>query len=268
MQAAEQFKYQLVESQVRQTGYPPAFADSLIHTFIAGSADMPEVISRTTTTSERLVFKVNWELFNGGYAIVRYDTDPVRPGYVSIQASALSNDFISSFYKVRDFISTILPDSGACPVFFEQHLREGKYSADRWTVYDQPNGKAYSYDPNKPLFSIKPCTQNFMTFLPYLRTKSYGSGDTVSITALVDETVHTVLFRCTAHEQVVANGIKYSCLRVEPVLFGKGRIFSRQDQVQLWFTDDKDRLPVLFKTKLKFGTLIGELIEYESHWNR
>jgi hypothetical protein len=62
----------------------------------------------------------------------------------------------------------------------------------------------------------------------------------------------------TVHEkretvQTVAG--TFTCLKIEPKFIGDSRVFSKNDKIEIWVTDDENKIPVMFKSKAKIGSL-------------
>jgi hypothetical protein len=55
---------------------------------------------------------------------------------------------------------------------------------------------------------------------------------------------------------------KFNCLLLKPVLVGKGRVFSRKDEVKLWVTDDAGKMPVKVESKIAWGSIFAKLVWY------
>jgi hypothetical protein len=183
-------------------------------------------------------------------------------GMTVISARAATNGFFSSFYKVRDRISTTVDNQGCYPFFFEQHIREGGYKADRWEFFDQANNRIFSFKKNVDSTAIRPFTQNFLSLLYFLRTRKLTPGDSVSIDCFVDTKCYNVVIRCTERKTISADAGNFTCLLLRPVLVGKGRVFSKKDEIKIWVTDDAYKMPVKMESKITWGSLFAKLIWY------
>ena len=208
---------------------------------------------------EELVYEATWGPFQAGIGTVT-----IRPDYTSslivVDAMAMTNDFVSAFYKVRDGVRSYITATGIYPLFMEQHLREGKYSADRWQLFDHVRAIAHTYDNKHPQTVIVPGAQDYISIIPYLRQITIMPGDTFSIPLYSHPEMQWVLFRCRERTTVTIGSQKYNCIVVAPLLFGKGRIFSKRDELLLYLTDDNLHMPVLVKTKVRIGTLELKLL--------
>jgi hypothetical protein len=55
---------------------------------------------------------------------------------------------------------------------------------------------------------------------------------------------------------------KYRCMKFQPVV-QEGRIFKGNDDLNVWITDDGNRIPVLAQAKVLVGSIKMELSAYE-----
>ena len=62
-------------------------------------------------------------------------------------------------------------------------------------------------------------------------------------------------------EQVELRNGDYDCLRFAPVV-QEGRIFKDEDDLSVWITNDKNKIPVLAKASVIVGSIKMELESY------
>jgi hypothetical protein len=205
---------------------------------------------------------VSWEFISAGEAqlVLTLDT-----GSNSLRcvAKGMSGGFVSTFFKMRDcFISTV-DAVGFYPVFFGQHIREGKYRADRWYLFDQRSHVVYSNEKVKKTACV-PFTQDFLSILYFVRSRPLGVGDTFTIPLYAHPELHPVFFTVTERKKIQCPNNSFMCLCLNPKLTGKGRVFTKKDEIKLWVTDDQFHIPVLATSKLKFGALVLTLKDYQA----
>ena len=246
--------------------YPPSYSNIFIDSIIAVKNASVAKKRRTLDAhpfmrEEKLVYKVGWGPLKAGFAILTSASDTVK-GVTLISARAATNSFFSSFYKVRDRIATTMDNQGIYPFFFEQHIREGGYKADRWEFFDQARNLVFSHKKNVDSTSIRPFTQNFLSLIYFLRTRKVSPGDSVSIDCFVDTKCYSVVIYCIKKDTVTVDAGEFNCLLLRPVLVGKGRVFSKKDEIKIWVTDDAYKMPVKMESKITWGSLFAKLTWY------
>ncbi|HEX7509859.1 MAG TPA: DUF3108 domain-containing protein [Chitinivibrionales bacterium] len=210
---------------------------------------------------EKLVYDIGWGPLHAGFAILSAQPDTAN-ATIAIVGKGATNPFFSSLYKVRDCYRTIIDAQGMYPLFFDQHIREGKFSNETWDLYDQESHRVYTHRKKPPFYANKPFGQSLLSCVYYLRTLNFTVGDTFTIDCFVDTMCHAVAMKCMERKTIRVEAGEFDCVLVKPYLVGKGRIFSKKDDIRVWFTDDAYKMPVLIESKITWGTLYARLMWY------
>ncbi len=89
-------------------------------------------------------------------------------------------------------------------------------------------------------------------------------GQKVSYRMLVDRKVDDLYFRYLGIENVkTRNGKEYRCHKVSVYLL-QGDFFPEGEYMKIWFTDDRNHLPVQVETKILIGSVKALLLETKS----
>jgi uncharacterized protein DUF3108 len=168
------------------------------------------------------------------------------------ELSALSNDFLSKFFLVRDDMVSWVDPKTFRSLRFEKHTVEGKRVRDELTEFDYERGAAKVDGVSRPLLEA---TLDSLSSVYYLRTLDLDGDRPIELAVFSGEP-HTLKIEIQGRERIVTPAGTFDTLRVEPRsdranLLGKNLV--------LWLTDDERKMPVQIKSKLKVGTLIGKL---------
>ena len=233
---------------------------------------MPDVSLRVVTDEtfcvpETLVYKVGWGPFNAGYVVITTLYDSTR-GTVTVGAKALSNNFVSAFYRMRDYVISTLDARGLYPLFFEQHLREGRrYRANEYLLFDHAAGRVYVQSRKKfETREAPPFTHDYLSVLYAIRShRVLAPGDTFSEPLFVHSKVYSMFFSVKASRPREVDAGTFPCFLLVPRLVGEGRAFNKKDKLEIWFSDDRRRLPVAVRSKIRFGSIHARLIWYNTN---
>jgi Protein of unknown function (DUF3108) len=162
------------------------------------------------------------------------------------ELSAVSNDFLSSLFLVRDYLVSWVDPKTFRSLRFEKHTVEGKRVRDEATDFDYEKGVARHDGHTVPLHDA---TLDTLSSVYYLRTLPLGGDRPAELAVFSDET-HTLLVEVQAHERIVTPAGTFQTIRVEPKSTGAGLIGKGKNLV-LWLTDDDRRIPVQIRSKLK-----------------
>ncbi len=141
---------------------------------------------------------------------------------------------------------------------------QGKRKRTSEAVFDQSAGKVVfteldPNDPNRPprviTSQISGTVQDIASAFYYLRTQKLEPGKTLEL--LISDTGQTfhIPVRIIKREQLKTVLGKVNTLRVEPELFGEGRLIRGKGSITIWFTDDARHIPVRAKINNNLGRL-------------
>jgi hypothetical protein len=252
-----------IDRDIPDSLFPPEFQDSLRNAWAIEPAPALRRLDSLPpfARGERIVYEVSWEFIAAGRATLTLAPQS-NTGHLRCMAKAASNAFISTFFRLRDGMVSTMDAAGLYPVFSAQHLREGKYRADRWYLFDQRAHVVYSNEKVQKA-PCAPFTQDFLSVLYYVRSRTLAVGDTFTIPLYAHPQTHQVFFKVTERKQIRCPANSFMCLCLVPQLTGKGRVFRARDEIKLWLSDDSLHIPVLATSKLKFGSLIMTMTEYQ-----
>lgn len=222
------------------------------------------VTDRVFCVPETLVYKVGWGPFNAGYVVMStlYDS---TAGTIQIGAKALSNNFISAFYRMRDYVISTIDARGLYPLFFEAHLREGRrYKANEYVLFDHIGQKVHKQSRKKfKTYESPPFIYDYLSVLHIIRaTRKLKPGDGFSEKLFVHNKVHSIEFSVKKSKPKEVDAGSFPCIVLKPKLVGEGRAFNKKDKLEIWLSDDDRRIPVMIKSKIKFGSIRARLIWY------
>jgi hypothetical protein len=175
------------------------------------------------------------------------------------ELSAVSNDFLSKFFLVRDDMVSWVDPRNFHSLRFEKHTVEGKRARDELTEFDYERGVA-RHDADT--VRLNDAWLDTLSSVYYLRTLPLDGEKPVSLAVFSGET-HTLSVEIQARERIATPAGTFSTIRVEPKSTGAGLIGKGKNLV-LWLTDDDRRIPVQIRSKLKVGTLQGKLRSIET----
>ena len=176
-----------------------------------------------------------------------------KPAY-KFELSAISNDFLSKIFLVRDYLASWIDPTTFRSLRFEKHTVEGKRVRDDLIEFDYERKLAYRN--GKPI-GIEESTLDSLSSLYYIRLLDLEKQEPIELT-VVSRRLFPLSVIVQGRETIKTPAGTFRTIRVEPKspsegLLGKGK------SLILWLTDDEKKIPVQLKSKLKVGTLVGKL---------
>ena len=174
------------------------------------------------------------------------------------EMSALSNNFLSKFFLVRDTIVSWIDPRSFRSLRFEKHTVEGKRARDELTEFDYEKGLARHEGASVPL---EDATLDSLSSVYYLRTLRLDAEKPIEFQVFSGQP-HMLRVEIQGRETLAVPAGTFQTVRVEPKstaggLMGKNLV--------LWLTDDARRIPVQIRSRLKVGTLVGKLKAIEKN---
>ena len=80
--------------------------------------------------------------------------------------------------------------------------------------------------------------------------------------ALLALPISTAISRAGKDEVKIRSGT-YRCLKFVPVV-QEGRIFKAEEDMIVWISDDKNRIPILAQAKVLVGSIKMQLVKYDN----
>jgi hypothetical protein len=190
-----------------------------------------------------------------------------RPAW-KLELSAVSNDFLSKLFLVRDYMVSWVDPRTFRSLRFEKHTVEGKRVRDELTEFDYEKGVALVDEKGKNV-RLEGATLDTLSSVYYLRTLPLDPGGEkppVEMQVFSDEP-RSLKVEVQGRERIATPAGTFSTIRVEPKSTGSSLIGKGKNLV-LWLTDDERKVPVQIKSKLKVGTLVGKLKSIEGDASR
>jgi hypothetical protein len=171
------------------------------------------------------------------------------------------------FFKVRDRFETYIDEEGLFPWYFVRRTREGGYKKDDEVTFQQDGNLAMSRNAVK---KVPDNIQDIVSIFYYARTLDINGvkpGESFPLSFFLDDSVYVSKIIFLGREKVTTPAGSFNCLKFKPMV-ATGDVFKEPYPMQLWVTDDKNRLPVLIQSAVIVGQVKMELIGFEGVKNR
>lgn len=177
------------------------------------------------------------------------------------------------FFKVREDFDSWFACDGLKPLKFTRDTHEGHYIAKNTYIYDwnavEPHIDADVYSSSSgqrnlelPLTS---CTYDLPSLFFLARNMDIDNivpGKKYPMTFAIDDDVYNVYFILYGRETVKVKGLG----TVKTIKFAArllaGEVFTGEEDMMIWVTDDDNRIPVCFEAPILVGTASGRLKSY------
>lgn len=194
-----------------------------------------------------------------------------KPVY-QIEASGRSLKAFDWFFKLRDTLTTYVDTTNLKPFYFDRKTNEGDYTARHQYWFDYDKNKVYSKIRKRQraeqmdTLDNKTVSSDLLSVAYYTRNLDFSKfkkKEKIPLRILIDNEIHNLYIRYRGVEKVkLKSGDVYECLKFSPMLV-KGNLFKGGEDMTIWVTNDKNRIPIMIEAKILVGSVKALLDSYE-----
>jgi hypothetical protein len=178
-------------------------------------------------------------------------------------------------YKVRDRFQSLVDMKTFSPMWAERNTLEGGFKTYENYVFTA-SGKILSTVENtkKPLkrdtLHASSCIFDVLSLVYFSRTIDFDQCKTdekITLKSVFDNQIYSLYLRFKGRETIKAkDGKKYRCVKFA-VLLIEGTMFKGGEDMNIWITDDENRIPVMVEAKILVGSVKAYLNTVEGASN-
>ncbi|WP_163628731.1 DUF3108 domain-containing protein [Paludibacter sp. 221] len=215
---------------------------------------------------ETLKYKIRYGFINAGYANFEtkkgeIDSTPVFHSIVT----AKTTGFIDQLYKLHDIYESYHDIDSGLPYLSVMNLSEGKYRYYNETRFFQ-NELYASSNKTDTLINLEKETFDIVSVVYYFRRMNWDNlspDEVIELPVLYRNTHFPMYVVYKGKEDITINKNTYRCHKFSPIMDTES-IFQKKEDMIIWFSDDKNKIPVGIKFNLLVGAYRVELEEYEN----
>ncbi len=234
-----------------------------------------KVVNSAFQSNELLYYKVfyNWGVIwvEAGEAAFtcKLTNYKEKPAYY-FTGTGRTFDKYSWIYKVRDKYESYADTANLKPYRFIRDVKEGGSETYEDCLFSFKKGMAYSVLKTKKSIKIdsaklSSCSIDVMTAIYYARCLDYSTckpNDTIPFDLFLENKNYPIYIRYLGKEVKEISGLgKFNCIKFKPLLI-EGTIFKGGEDMTVWVTDDKNKIPVYVETPILVGKIKVRLAGY------
>ncbi len=167
-------------------------------------------------------------------------------------------------FKVRDKFESLVDTISFKPLKYLRDTREGGNTTYNLNYFNHNKNLAYTFFKNsktslvKDTVHINDCTYDVMSMIYYARTIDYNNckpNELIPISIFLDaKTYNKQYIRYLGKATLKTSLGTFNCIKFSPKLIA-GTIFKEGDEMIVWVTDDKNKIPLLVETPIIVGSI-------------
>ena len=233
----------------------PAHQEILLENIVAPSSLLQN--------NEQLVYAVNWSGVPSGQIILKINgIEKINnQDCYHLSAQAIPNSFFAFFYNVKYTVKSYFDLNHRAQSFVK--TRELNSLLTQETIlFDYARGKLrWSYSRPKEIkeLELKENVYDLLSFLYYLRLQNLTPGQSYKINIIYNGAYFPVNVDVSKIYAIQIGAKKINAVLVTPISELNKNI-TGFNQIQVYFSLDKCRVPILFRMRTKIGYLNGVLL--------
>jgi len=219
---------------------------------------LPSAVNKAFKQGEVLTYRMHYGMLNAGVAVLEVKPDLIEVSGRKVYHIVGSGYTIGStdwFYKVRDRYETYMDKDAMLPWMFVRRVDEGGYKFSQDYAFNHYTKKVDIGNNEK--FDIPAGVQDMVSAFYSARNMDLSNakaGDLFSITCFVDKEIWPLKIKFIGKETIDTDIGKFRCLKFRPIV-QKGRVFKKEEDLNVWISDDDNHLPMRVKADVLIGSI-------------
>ncbi|HYG51935.1 MAG TPA: DUF3108 domain-containing protein [Flavobacteriales bacterium] len=215
---------------------------------------------------EELRYRVHYGFVDAGEAVLKVkscDKKVQGRNLIHVEGTGKSLGAFDWFFKVRDRYESYMDEQAIMPWLFVRRVNEGGYEIKQDYTFIQNKNKVDL--GNGKTMDAPAAVQDMLSSFYYARTINFENakvGYVFTVSTICDGELFPLKIKYMGKETISLRQGKYRCMRFVPVV-ATGRIFKNNEDLSVWITDDKNKIPILAKAKIWVGSIKAEVVEYK-----
>lgn len=222
------------------------------------SDQLPSLSNTAFKEGEVLTYRMHYGIINAGVAVLEVKPDILdingRKVY-HIVGTGYTTGSTDWFFKVRDRYETYMDKNALLPWLFVRRVDEGGYKFSQDYAFNHYTKKVDVGNNEK--FDIPTGVQDMVSAFYSARALDLSNakeGDIFSMNCFLDKEIWPLRIRFINKEIIETDIGKFRCLKFRPIV-QKGRIFKKEEDLNVWISDDKNHIVMRAKANVLVGSI-------------
>lgn len=227
------------------------------------TVELPNAKNEAFKEGEILTYRLHYGIIDAGVAVLEVKPEVMdvagRKVY-HIVGNGYSKGSFDWFFKVRDRYETYLDKDALLPWMFVRRVNEGGYIINEDYKFNHYTNKVDVGREDK--VDVPKGTHDMISAFYAARNLDLTNakeGDVFTINSIVDKELFPLKIRYVGKEKISCEIGTFNCVKFRPIV-QKGRVFKKEEDLNVWITDDKNRVPLRAQAKLMVGSVKLDIV--------
>lgn len=221
---------------------------------------------RAFDVGEYFKLRIHYGVINAGYATLEVK-DAVKNGKKVYHAigKGYTTGMSRFFFKVDDTYESYFDKETGNPYQFVRKIDEGGYIKNQEGFIDQATDKIVVKDyknKKQKVFAVPNNVQDIMSVFYYLRNHpnidKLKVGEAIAVDMFFDDETTKFKLKFIGRENLSTKYGTVPTMIFRP-LVQSGRVFKEEESLNVWISDDDNKIPVRIKASLAVGSIKADL---------
>ncbi len=197
-----------------------------------------------------------------------------KDGQLHLSATGRTYKSYEWFFKVRDQYDSYIDPETLLPSTSIRNVREGKYRLYDKVTFDQDQNKAVSVrgksvdQTRRREYDIDGCMHDVLSIIYYARNLNfthYDVGQKFPVKIFMDKEVWPleVSYKGKEERKKIKGKGRYKTIKFSPEVI-EGTVFKKGTEMNVWVSDDQNRIPLLIESPVSVGSVKAVLKGYKN----
>ncbi|MEO8760390.1 MAG: DUF3108 domain-containing protein [Bacteroidia bacterium] len=236
-------------------------------TTLIGVPELPAKTNEAFKVGEVLSYRLHYGIIDAGVAVIQVMPQVQDFGghqVYHIVGDGYSKGTFNWFFKVKDRYETYIDKDALVPWYFMRRCNEGGYIINQDYLFNHYTKKV-DIGGNQT-FDVPVGIQDMLSSFYYARNIDFTNakeGTVYEIPSFVDKQTWTLKIKYVGKETINTDVGKFRCIKFRPII-QTGRIFKKEEDLNVWITDDKNHIPIRAQAKIVVGSIKMDLTSYKN----
>jgi hypothetical protein len=214
-------------------------------------------------SGEVLKYEVSYGIIKGGVAELNLDV--VNQGgdwFYYSRAVAQTAGVAAKLFTIYDVYDSFFSIDDGLPIRATRNIREEKYLKYNEILFRRSDSTLFSLLSGQKKIPAETLDvlSAFYFARRYLFKEVVNIGDTIHLLTYFDDKLYDINIALEKKELIRTKFGKINVLKFSPVIDGK--LFTEKNQMEVWFTNDLNFIPILIRIDLHLSKINCQLIDY------
>lgn len=214
------------------------------------------------SAGEKLNYNIRYGFIIGGRASLEIkNTKLNQKDVLHFRAIGKSAGILNAIYGIRDIYESFTDPETDLPIKAIRNIKEGRYRRYNVAFFNRDSNTVFSTRKHQTI-KVKPGAQDILSAFFYARKHLFNDNlkinDTLVIETFFSEEPFTLSIIYKGIDIIRTKFGKVRCYKFLPIV-ERGRVFREDDDLSIWITADKNKIPIKIRFDIVIGSLVCEL---------